>query len=189
MLISSSVTDKHCADCGQVKPIADFDVITKNGKQQYGTYCKEHRRARNNTTSKKRYAANRESILQKEAIFRKSPEYNKKQSAYKKKEIEQLTDGIVVSWLAKKLNLSTEDVKSIPGLIEAERARLTMLRKLKLLTNKKEGWRICSHCCEEKPVDEFRKRTERRKGKNPYTYRSGQCKKCESKIKNSYGKK
>lgn len=179
---------KTCPDCKTEKPFSEFDSITIRGKPVLGSYCKPCRRIRNNITGKKHYQKNKERVLAHQAEFRKQPGYNSKHREYKKKQIENLTDGIVANWLAVKLKTTAEEVKKVPGLIETERSRLLLNRKLKEF-NQDENFRMCSACYDKKPIEEFRLRTERRKGKEPYTYRSGQCKKCESIIKNSYGKK
>lgn len=180
---------KTCNDCKINFPISRFDVHTVNGKQRPSAYCKDCRRIRNRKTGKTYYAKHKEKIKQRESSYRAKPEYKEKHRAYKKNQNEKLTSGIVVSGLKVKLNLSTAEIRSVDGLIEVERSRILLNRKIGQLEVPPEGFRKCSHCETVKEIIEFRVRTERRKGKPEYTYTSGQCKKCESKIKNSYGKK
>lgn len=185
------IVDKTCTDCNISKPLSEYDQYIRKGKLSISNFCKTCRRKKNNANGKLYYENNKVKVLERQAKQHGTPEYNEKHRGYKKSQNERLTSGIVASWLAKKTNTTAEEIRKVPGIIEAERSRLLLLRKIKEHDTKDENLRVCSHCHDKKPIDEFRLRTERRPGKEPYTYRSGQCKPCESKIKNSYtnGKK
>lgn len=181
---------KICTVCKTEKPISEFDVLQKKDQKPYiQGFCKSCRRIKTNARSKIYYQENIEKKRAYEVERRKLPGYSQKQLEYKKKHQEKLTDGIVAWWLSQKMKIPVPEIYKIEGLIEAERSRIQLNRKIKEFDTADPDFRVCSKCFDKKPIEEFRLRTEKRYGKKPYTYRSGQCKICESLIKNSYKRK
>lgn len=177
---------KTCSICDDDKPLSEFDLYRKKGVDNgYASYCKSCRREKHRVYYKDYYRENESARKAYQAARSKTKEYREAHVVYKKKNREVLTDGYIASLLASKMDISTAEVYKIEGLIEAERTRIKLHRKLRELSNTDE-FRICSHCGTKKDIEEFRLRTENRKGKEPYTYRAGQCKPCESKLKNKY---
>lgn len=180
---------KTCFACKLEKPISEFDINMKCGKEVIGSYCKPCRRIKNNARNKGYYLKNKDRIISNQIEKSKTPEYRAKQREYKKKQNEILTANVVATGLAKKFKTTTDKILKIDGLVESERAKLILKRKIKELEISDPNFKICTRCEEKKPIDDFSIRTENKKGKGPTSYRSGKCKKCTSEIKKTYGKK
>lgn len=182
---------KTCSTCNIPKPLTEFDTVFQKSKGISYTegYCKACKKEKRRVYGLKYYAENKDKRKKYEQERRKRPDYNVNHRKYKKQQMEVLTDGMVASWLSQKMKIPVAEIYKIEGLIEAERGRLKLSREIRKIETADPNFRVCSKCNEKKPISEFKVRTEHRKGKPPYTYTSGQCKKCESIIKNSYGKK
>lgn len=181
---------KTCSTCNVSKPLSEFDIVFQKakGRSYVEGYCKTCKKEKRRIYGLKYYAENSEKRKAYEQERRKRPDYNVNHRKYKKQHMEVLTDGMVASWLSQKMKIPVSEIYKIEGLIKAERARLKLSREIRKIETSDPNFRVCSKCEEKKPIGEFKVRTEHRKGKQPYTYTSGQCKKCESIIKNSYGK-
>lgn len=180
---------KICTKCNTDKPITEYDV-RKNGYVL--KFCKSCRRIKNNQSSKAHYQNNRDAKKAYASAQRLKPGYSEQQKKYKVEARRKLTDYQVVGGISKRLNLTAKEIKEIPGLIEAERSRLKVYRKIKDICYGDSNSRICSACDERKDISQFRMRTDKRVSRPNYTYCSGKCIECERKYnkerRKSYGK-
>lgn len=181
---------KICSCCNTDKPITEYDV-TKRGYML--SFCKSCRRIKNNKCAKAHYQNNSDAKKAYAAQQRLKPGYNERQRKYKVEARKNLTDYQVVGGISKRLNLTAKEVKEIPGLIEAERSRLKVYRKIRVICHGDPNSKICSDCEKRKDISKFRMRTDKRVSRPNYTYRSGKCIECERKYnkerRKSYGKK
>lgn len=130
--MTSPSETKHCSDCNDDLPISEFDCyfIKSRNYHRISPYCKACRRIRTNKSSKAYYRNHRDDRLEYQKKARETEEYKAKHREYKKNQRENLKDCIVIDGLARRLNVNAEAVRSIPGLIEVERNRLLLHRKI-----------------------------------------------------------
>lgn len=178
---------KTCSICQVPKPISEFNVVKKTGKNPYTeSYCKTCAKEKRKAYDAKTYQKNREKRRAYDAERSKSPEYKKRQVQYKNNHKAILTNGFVAYLVSKKLEIPIPEVYKIDGLVEVERTKILLNRKIKSIESSDPNFRYCSRCEEKKPIEEYRVKTERKKGKEPYTYTSGQCIKCIREIRRNY---
>lgn len=178
---------KTCTVCKEYKPISEYNSRQKKGQNRYvNGYCKTCEKAKRKAYDAKNYEANREKRRSYDSERCKSPEYKQRQAQYRRNHKKRLTNGIVADLISKKTGLKTADIYKAEGLIEAERSRLLLYRKVKKLESSDPNFRYCSHCGDKKSINEFTYRTENKKGSKSYSYRSGQCKQCIRKIRKEY---
>jgi hypothetical protein len=135
--------EKTCPLCKETKPLDGFDTYysKERNKVRQQNYCKDCSPAEKTKRSKDYYNRKGEKVR---AYQKKYRSQNKaliapKRAAFRKKYTRELKDCYVAYSLAKKAGVKSKDVREVPGLIEAERLRLQLVRTLKNKRNEKQN--------------------------------------------------
>lgn len=180
---------KICTCCKKNKLLSEYNV-KKNG--YILTFCKLCQREKVRIAGRSHYSRNKKAKAEYYINYKKTATFSEKKRIYKREISKNLSDTIVVNWLSKKLKTNAKEIRSIPGLIEAERTRLKLHRKLAEIRKGDSETIVCSCCNKRKPIDFFKLKKDSRRGPD-YKYRSGKCWECEKKYNNErkkrYGKK
>lgn len=142
-LLANDGKFKCCPICKESKPLSDYDFYFSKQRNKYRpqNYCKACQPAEKKKRSADYFQKNKKARLQYAKNYRANPankEKRKKLEKYfKKKYRDELQDCYVADQLSQKLNISVKEIRETCGLIDAYRAKLKLIRKLKQIKSEK----------------------------------------------------
>jgi hypothetical protein len=134
---------KVCPICKIRKPVDEFGKYFSKERQKYRVqnYCRVCEKIEKNKRAGEYYLRNQEKKKQYSRDYRADPKNKEKrkklETHFKVKYRTELQDCYIADQLARKIGVSSKDIRSYPGLIETERARLQLIRALKKKRNEK----------------------------------------------------
>lgn len=135
---------KRCPICKESKPLSDFDFYysKERNKHRPQNYCKVCQKPRKKELSSEYYKKNCEARKQYATDYRANPIHKPKRKKveqyFKKKYREELQDCYVADYVSRTLGITVKQVRETEGLIEAYKAKLKLIRKIKQVKNEKQ---------------------------------------------------
>lgn len=136
---------KTCPICKIEKDLTQYDHYWSKDRQKYRpqNYCKVCAPAEKTKRAAEHFKKHREEKLQYAKDYRANPANKDKRKKlslhFKKKYRKELQDCYVADQLSRKKGISVKQVRETDGLIEAYRAKIKLIRKIKELTNEKQA--------------------------------------------------
>lgn len=144
---TGELKEKRCPLCDKVKPVKMFGSYysKSRGKYRIQNYCKDCEKPEKNRRSAEYYERNKEKVKAYARSYRRNPKYiprrKKLEARFKVKYRQELKDCYVADAIAQKIGVSATEVRKVPGLIEVERTRIQLIRKIRSKNNEKQTGR------------------------------------------------
>lgn len=136
---------KRCPICKIEKALTEYSHYWSKSRQKLRpqNYCKVCSPSEKTKRSAEYFQRHREEKLQYAKDYRANPANKEKRKRlevhFKKKYRKELQDCYIADELSRKKGLSVKQVRETDGLIEAYRAKIKLIRKIKELKNEKQA--------------------------------------------------
>lgn len=140
------IKEKTCPICKVKKQIGDFGKYysKERGKDRIQNYCNDCTPAEKTKRSKDYYKKKGDKVRNYQKNYRAENRemIRPKKRAFNEKYRKEIHDLYVIDQIRQTTGLSASDIRTAPDLIETERARIKLIRKIKNLKNEKQNGRL-----------------------------------------------